>query len=87
MGSEVVRISVSDTETITNLSSTANYLVIKNSGSNTAYVNLDGTATTDSFPIFANETLEIGVRGVSAIHSICDTGLTTTLNVIAAGEL
>jgi len=87
MGSTVIKMSVTDTETTETLTSTANYIVLYNGGSNTVYVALNGTATTNSFPISSKEKIEIGLLGITSIHAICASGESTTLYVIAAGEL
>ena len=83
-GFENKNLSVTDTTGSVSFTSAMQCFLIKNDGTNTAYLNFDTAATTSSFPIYACD--EIKIYGVStAVHAICDTGLTTTLKLSAVG--
>lgn len=45
------------------------YVEIYNSGSVTAYINFNSAATTDLFPILANETIKV-YTAVTSVHAI-----------------
>jgi hypothetical protein len=82
MGNNQQTLSVSDTSSSASFVPNHYYAEIYNGGANTVYVNFNATATTNHFPVFAGETLKI-YTDIAAIHAICDTSLTSTLQIIA----
>ena len=74
-------LSVSDVSGAATYSAVRYTHLIKNVGSNTAYVNFDAVADADSYLILPNDTLAIDTNA-TAIHAICAAGLTTTLRII-----
>lgn len=84
VGFEQMILLVTNSDTTSSFSNNAQYLFIHNSGNNTAYLNFDAAATTNSFPLEAGA--RITLTGITrSPHAICATGLTTTLRILAVG--
>lgn len=79
---ETKKISSTQTNSSVTFSPLVNYIIIKNIGGYPAYLNFNGVATTSHFKIDPSETLEIGLKNLETVQSICDTGRTTTLTIV-----
>jgi len=79
---QLVSISVTDSDsTHTDFSPVVNRVKITNLGSSACYFNLNAAATTSHFKLFPEDEIIIGLRTITDVHAICDTGETTTLSV------
>ena len=74
--------SVTDTSSTQSLSN-CNIITIKNVGSATAYISFSTSATTNDFPLDADEELSIGIKNLAQVSAICSSDETTTLKIIA----
>lgn len=83
---EVGKISVTQAAGNFTFSSAVLITKIFNSGTNPCYINLNADATTSHFKLDIGEEIEIGLTNTTKVSAICDTGLTTTLNIIGATE-
>lgn len=79
---ETKKISSTQTNSSVTFSPLVNYIIIKNIGGYPAYLNFNGVATTSHFKIDPSETLEIGLKNLETVQSICDTSRTTTLTIV-----
>jgi hypothetical protein len=79
---EIKSLSVSDTSSSVSFSSAVILAKIKNVGTSACYFNLDATATTDHFKLEPEDEIEVGLDDITAVHAICDSSETTTLNII-----
>lgn len=55
---------------------------IKNVGANPVYIQLNDTATTNHFKLEPEDVIQIGLKGIESLSAICDSGKTSTLNII-----
>lgn len=79
-------LSASTTSSSVTVGTDSCFVLIKNNGINSAYVNFNGVATTDNIEIDALDTLSIGLEGINSVHAITSSG-TTTLSVITSTEI
>jgi len=87
MAGKVYVMNVNDSGSTQDFSPIAHYIKIENSGDYTAYISFNTSASTNNFPIFSGKIIEIGVKNISSLNAICDTGETTILLINSAGEL
>jgi len=74
-------LSVTDTESKVAFFYPVQVVHIKNVGDATAYIELDGMASTDKYPLTPGEAVTIFVK-CKEVHAICDTGYSTTLKIV-----
>jgi hypothetical protein len=72
---------ITQADTTITLSQEVESFDIQNTGDNIVYVNFDAAATTNHIAIDPGMTMSRSLK-VTAIHGICDTGLTSTLRVV-----
>jgi hypothetical protein len=85
---KVYSASITDANVSTSISPSACGVIIRNVGTNKCYVTINETSTTNKYPVYPNELMRIGnlasnAATISTVQAICDTGLTTTLRIIA----
>jgi hypothetical protein len=80
--------NVSCTSTNSSQAVTANtkQVIMKNTGSNIVYVNIDAAATTDHMGIQPGSTLTIGKNVTTTAQFICDTAKTSTIKMLEVRE-
>ena len=83
---EVGKISVTDTADSFVFTSPVNITKIVNSGESPCYFNLNGDATINHFRLYPSDEIEIGLYNTTSVSAICDTGQTTTINIIGCAE-
>jgi hypothetical protein len=80
-GLSQVEASVTDSNASTTVAN-ATVWIIKNTGANNVFLNFGGAATTSKFYLKPNEELQTQLQQTE-INYICDSGLTSTLSLIA----
>ena len=80
-GNQTNVLSVTATTGSVSFTQAAYYVEMYNSGSNECYVNFDAAALVTHMEILPGETLRL-YAGVTAIHAICNTAETTTLQIL-----
>ena len=78
---EQITKNVTQTSSAATFSQEVKSIVIQNVGSNEVFINFDGAALITHFKLEAGETLTLDVT-VTAVHVICSSGETTTVNII-----
>ena len=81
MGREYYEMSVTASNINQSFSTSKHHIIVTNRGDDTAYININAAATTNSWPIKKGETFDLMFRGISSIQAICDSGDTATLEV------
>lgn len=84
MAISIQKISATQNNSSITFDPEVSYVIIKNVGSSPSYINVNAAATTSHFKLDAQEELEIGLSNITTIQAICDSGLSTTLNVIGS---
>ena len=81
---QVKKIAVTDANASITFSPVVYLVTLKNVGVNSCYFNLNGVATTSHFKLYPMDELTIGLSTITTVQAICDTGLTTTLDIIGS---
>jgi len=80
---EVFKISVTDADsTHTDFSPVAYKVNMKNTGTASCYINLNGTALISHFKLESGDEMEMGLATITDVHAICDTGEITVLRIV-----
>ena len=78
---EQKKISATAAEATTSFSQAVGAVLIYNDGNNPVHINLDATATTNSFKLPAKAWLQIDLK-FTDIHTICASGETATIYAV-----
>lgn len=84
VGVSVTKLSCSQSNSSYTLPTGTHHIVMRNSGVNEVFINLDGAATTSHYQVDAGDTFRISPVGATTLQAICSTSETTTLNVVCA---
>lgn len=83
---KLYKVSVTDTNTSQAVTANTKQVIIRNTGSNVVYVNIDAAATTQHYYIDPQGTLILGKNVTTTAQFICDTGKTSTVKMIEVRE-
>ena len=86
MAGLVEKIDVTTTASGITFSQDTHLIKLENVGAVKAYIAIDTAATTNLFPLLANEIMEIGYLSITSVSCITASGTTSVL-VNSAGEL
>lgn len=86
MGYEYYELSVSETSSTQSFTTTKQVVVLHNNGLQTCYFNVGVDATTNNYFLLGGESKKLRLLSISDIRAVCDTGLTTTLEIEGWGE-
>ena len=65
----------------TDFNPVVNRVFITNVGTDNCYINLNAAATTGHLKLYTGQTRVFGIRTITDVHAICDTGEATTLKI------
>lgn len=79
------KVSVTDSAASTVFTNVAKFVLLKNLGPNTAYLDTSGTATTADIAIEMGDTITLngGQLGITSVSLICDTAETADVRILS----
>ena len=86
MSSEILNMSVTDSNVIGTFSVPVLLVKLKNIGTYSCYFNLNDTATTSNFKLDPEDEIEIGLNNITTVQAICDSTETTIIQVIGSDK-